>query len=624
VGLGGVFSLRAEVGDFAFRTDLPFSAPISDLVVAQDRFIIALDSSGEKLCFFDTWNWELLAGATALSTGATVSELALSPDGNKLYLAYQDGSLRFLELEDFFSLDFSQSFSQSQLSFGTTIDAFSGNPLKAISVIKDQDTQNRDCVFLAFEQSGVWSLNWMILEGETLISSGDTALLKNVSNLELAQNSRSLFIKYWDNLSYTYLEAYQCFSNSLGNKIQYYSLDQISGEEFQGLGIDENGTRLVLGNLTARQLWLYQIEETLSGIQGDYQDAFALSNPADQLWVKLISAETNLPVFYNQQGFLKAVSVDDNFQFQGPEVEVPDFSTSSPLILADSSSADGYLYFAPQDSSTVSVISANPGIYNLTLDPGTTVEQEQFKISFETDDTEKYYTISTCARFAISPGECEKTIAQGEITTSPTTITITSSRVGEGEFILGIFVRDAHSSPYHQARTATKISINLPPRAQDFSLKFGDEKIFIKFKSQPAQDIARYIIYYGTNSSAPLDQPELLDDTGGDGNPPSPLIINQPEPGKDYELKITGLTNGERYYVQILTEDTSGLNSLSERKSTIPQETITLTEMEGEAGGFDCLGSLLPGVKSNPAPAGLLLIPLVLLVVLKIIQRRKR
>ena len=186
---------------------------------------------------------------------------------------------------------------------------------------------------------------------------------------------------------------------------------------------------------------------------------------------------------------------------------------------------------------------------------------------------------------------------------------------------MGIFVRD---NAGHQGRQAVKVSINLPPRAQDFSLKFGDEKIFIKFKSQSAQDIARYIIYYGTNSSAPLDQPELLDNTGGDGNPPSPLIINQPEPRKDYELKITGLTNGQRYYVQILTEDTSGLTSLSERKSTIPQETITLTEMEGEEGGFDCLGSISPVIAPSPSEVSLGLIPLALLLGLKIFQRRKK
>jgi len=611
VGLGGLFSLRAEVGDFAFRTNLPFSAPVSDLVVAQDRFLIALDSSRQELIFFDTWNWEEMTPSPALELGGSVVAMDLNPSASRLYLAYTDGTIRWIELDPIYLLEFGDPISSASLQIeeGTTI--FSGNTINDLLVIQNWDEAGVDCLFMEIKEGETSSLNWAMIRGESISNSGGPLITG--SSVELTKTDYRLYTKHYYDIN-TFFNSFICESS-------YTSQFQIAYESdnFQGLDVEDYNFSLVTGNKDAKEIWLYD------AYTGDFEDSYKLISQApNQIWVKRIYGEEGVLVFFNEEGILKAIKIISyhKFQTEAP-VQILDFNTTELLIMADASSEDGYLYFAPQGSSTVSVISANPGIYNLTLDPGTTIEQEQFKISFETD-TGKYYTISTCAQFAISPGECEKTIAQGEITTSPTTITITSSEVGEGEFILGIFVRDAYLLSYHQARTATKIIINLPPLAQDFSLKFGDEKIFIKFKSQSAQDIARYIIYYGTNDSAPLDQPELLDDTGGDGNPPSPLIINQPEPGKDYELKITGLTNGERYYVQILTEDTSGLNSLSERKSTIPQETITLTEMEGEEGGFDCLGSISPVIAPSPSEVSLGLIPLALLLGLKIFQRRKK
>ena len=130
-----------------------------------------------------------------------------------------------------------------------------------------------------------------------------------------------------------------------------------------------------------------------------------------------------------------------------------------------------------------------------------------------------------------------------------------------------------------------------------------------------------------------LKDESILFDTGGDGDPASPIIISNPEPGHKYEIKVVNLINGQTYCVQIVTEDSSGQKSISLRKTITPQETFTLTEMEGEEGGLDCLGSVNQGRAIEPterlsgemgAELALLFLPLFVLMGWKIRLRRKK
>jgi len=49
--------LYAGVADYSSQRQVNLGAKINHLAVNQDRFLISLDKSNQKLKFFDSWNW---------------------------------------------------------------------------------------------------------------------------------------------------------------------------------------------------------------------------------------------------------------------------------------------------------------------------------------------------------------------------------------------------------------------------------------------------------------------------------------------------------------------------------------------------------------------------------------
>jgi len=543
-----------------------------------------------------------------------------------LYLA--GGSKRkigWINLTDLDDLEFGESVSGLTLEGTTTLPySISG---KALVI----ESSTAECLFIPADTGSKYHLYRLYFQDGVLTNRAEYLNDLNVSSLKLTASREYVFARYYSGIFGAQLTAYQC-------SLAYTPtvLDPTVFPSILAFSIDEYGEKLITSDTTTPtpKLKAYKVfkqsppSEMLNFVA---INDFNLSHPAKQLWVKKFSSEQEVLVFFREEDDFRALALNGNTLPASGDRLVNSFSDTT-FWLAESSSADGYLYLAPEDSKTVSVITANPRVYNLTLlsgatiisEPGGVIESDTFRIRFNYDEG-RYYYLADCPDFSIKHNDCEETLSYGSLGSANTVELILSAlTLNDGKHNLGVFVRDSTSSPFHQGRNAIQAEIDLAPPPQNFSLKFGDEKIIIEFQSPNLSDLAEYIVYYGTNDSAPLDQPELLDDTGGDGDPVSPITI-LPQPNKEYKIVVYNLVNGTTYYAQIRTEDKGGKFSISQRKNTIPQEVQTPSEMAGEKGGFNCLGSIAGTKRELKASEFVIWVsPVIFLLIIKIRLRRRR
>jgi len=629
-GLGFFASILLYAGASDFRSSIQVNlgAKVNHLAVNQDRFLISLDKANQKLKFFDTWNWRNISAfdIKSLGSGDTVEWIAVG-QSKTLYLA--GGSKRkigWLNLADLDSLEFGESVSGLTLEGTTTL------PYSISGQAWVIESSTAECLFVPADTGSRYHLYRLYFQDGVLKNQAEYMNTLNVSSIHFTASKEYVFARYYSGVFGAQLSAYQC-------SLAYTPtvLDPTSFPSILALGIDEYGEKLISSDTTtlAPKLKAYKVYKQPSPskmLDFDLINDFNLSHPAKQLWVKKFYGEEEVLVFFREEGDFRALALNGNTLPASGDRLVGSFSDTS-FWLAESSSADGYLYLAVEDSKTVSVITANPRVYNLNLlsgatiitEPGGVIESDTFRIRFNYDKG-RYYYLADCPDFAIKHNDCEKTLSYGSLGSANTVeIILSALALNDGKHNLGVFVRDSTSSPLHQGRNAIQAEIDLAPPPQNFSLKFGDEKIIIEFKSPNVADLAEYIVYYGTNDSAPLDQPELLDDTGGDGEPNSPITISYPQPNKEYKIVVYNLVNGTTYYAQIRTEDKGGKYAISERKNTIPQEVQTPSEMAGEKGGFNCLGSIAGTKRELKASEFVIWVcPAIVLLIIKIRLRRRR
>jgi len=602
---------RAAPKDFSIASSISAAGNVDELAVSNDRFVITLDKSNKRLSFIDSWNWRL---AGSISLGTTVEAMALNPRQDRLYFAAPGQKLRWMNLGSLASVPFNRSPDSSSLALQSGVTVLTGATIEQLAVIQPSGSTATDCVLLTALRSGIYELDWLTLADAGIVAK-DGPLFQSVTEIELSSAPYLLLAK---NSIYgtTNIYSYYCTDSQVreNNPVILQPFD--SG----GIAINHDESQFVisLAGTSAVNLSLFDLE-------GNLLDDFELSTTVvvDKIWFENFSAEPNPLVLFGQTNTLKALPVVSS----AFGTTATAFSLATvPSSLAASSSVDGYVYVGSGGTSSVSILTPNPWVSNLKVNYTGKITADTFKLSFNYSASGHSFTISECPSFSISPANCRAKLDSGSLDGSGSAERELSSRdLGDGEHVLGVFVND-NKSPVHQGRNALQLSIDLVPPPQKFKLDFGDSKLIISFKSPDINDLAKYEIYYGTNGSAPEDQPEQLDDTGGSGEPVSPIIIENPEPDHDYEKVVKNLTNGTLYYAQIVTTDNSGNVVLSERQSTMPQPVMSFTDKTHDEGGFSCKMASAPefAARGNLPEMVLVFSPLLFMLALKIKSRRKR
>ncbi len=627
-------SALADPADYqGVKAELGIGSKIYAMAVSRDRFVVSMNTIDQQLKFIDTWNWRLLnpVGSDTVSLNGIAASMDINPSGHRLYFSYQNKSVKWMDLASLEALDFNPELNPTDLHLepGTTVTSGS-TVLSRIMAIQDSDSASVDCVFVELKDGTTSSLDWLLVSGNT-VEQGHLPEITG-QHLQLSKANKRLFASFENALGNSLLYGLRCFSgqSQFGDKIQSNDLNIEDHYIYRGIGSDKSGETLIIGNYDLGQFFPFQITGNVSGplsaLPGTPYGPLSATT-VDQIRVNKFSPEPDSFVFFSQAGALKLSSLVGSSQEFQPDTPllIENFS-ASPLILAEASGADGYLYVAPQGSDTVSIVTANPIVYNLALGTAGTVLAETFKLKFNTDAAHSFYTIAECDTFTISPGKCGDPLAQGELSGGTAEIKMNSRDLGDGGHILGVFLRDRSNPPFHQGRNALRIKVDLPPPPQQFDLGFGDQRIFIKFTSPDTKDLGKYLIYYGANCSAEFYKPEKIDDPGGKGDPVSPIVISKPEPDHDYERVVDRLVNGKTYCAQIVTVDKAGSKSYSERNSTVPEPTEGPSDVAGEKGGLSCG---LRSVSGKPAAGSgsdliLIFLPLAFLMLIKFRLRSKR
>jgi hypothetical protein len=138
-------------------------------------------------------------------------------------------------------------------------------------------------------------------------------------------------------------------------------------------------------------------------------------------------------------------------------------------------------------------------------------------------------------------------------------------------------------------RAAFDVPVDNPPVAPDISeVGFGDGKIIVSFAGDAPADFARYDIYLTTTAFVAADYSEGGPAySGPDDGISSPIALTIDDPAEPVEIEITGLTNGQTYYVGVRAVDASDTEGpMSDIYEVTPAETFGAADLAGEKGGF--------------------------------------
>ncbi|MBK7755452.1 MAG: hypothetical protein IPI35_03375 [Deltaproteobacteria bacterium] len=138
-------------------------------------------------------------------------------------------------------------------------------------------------------------------------------------------------------------------------------------------------------------------------------------------------------------------------------------------------------------------------------------------------------------------------------------------------------------------RAAVDVTVNNPPAAPDVAeVGFGDGKIIVSIAGDAPSDYARYDIYITTTAFVASDYSEGGPEySGPDDGISSPVALTINDPAEPVEIEITGLTNGQTYYVSVRAVDASDTEGpMSDIYEVTPAETFGAADLAGEKGGF--------------------------------------
>jgi hypothetical protein len=621
-------SAHALSSDFKIQTELSVGAPVDAMAVSNDRFVIALDKSTKSLNILDTWDW---TSPGTITLGNTVDNMAINQEGNILYFSMSTKNLGWMDISALQSLPFDGAITPSSFTMAPVTGgaSYGATTISEIDVISAQDDPTVDCVFLKTRSiSNAFNLASSIVQAGTSKKNDNFWYGNNLSSIALSAsvnrffavtNSRTVPVN-------TNLDGYVCYSNLAGFGASVIPskglLTLLAPNQLLGLGAAQDGTQLVVGETVTKNMSLYSVSSPPGqGLMVFLEDTYAVNSTAAPIWFEQFASEPDPFVLFGQtaNNLYLLPMIQSGFTTDSPSL-VNTF-TGSPLILANSSTTDGNIYVQPKSSSNVSLLTANPWVYDLTTTAPALITGDTFSIGFSFQDGSSY-AIAICPSFALNAGQCRKTVARGPLTTSPASVVINASDVGGGDQVLGVFVADSRS-PAHTGRSALPVSVALAPQINNFTLQFGNNKILISFGTGAVLASTVYTIYYGTNGDAPPDHPEQISNTGGDGTPPAPIVLASPAANHSYSYTVENLENGEVYYAQIVVTDVTGKVVVSERKSTIPEVTFTLTDLDGEKGGCG-LGLTGKGRPANASDFILLALPLTILMLLKTKLRSRK
>ncbi|MFH1358054.1 MAG: hypothetical protein ABII18_13090 [bacterium] len=266
--------------------------------------------------------------------------------------------------------------------------------------------------------------------------------------------------------------------------------------------------------------------------------------------------------------------------------EDPIILSGTPGPLATTSSDTQYLLSANGDA-TISVLTENPwiSITSISTEELVTETASTFTLTFQADIAGSY-TIKANSNPLGTTGTALITATTfTDIDTDITTAEIDVSNFDRTAFVEGINKIFVHvtDDEGRLGHTAIELTIDRPPEAVTITgVNFGNQKVFVTFTPSSDDDIAKYLLYAeeAENQTDPTCPGALTFTTNGTAKKINPANCSE----DSCVGEITSLTNDTIYCIAALAEDNAEQQSPLSGFSTpiAPEQTVGPAGFLGE------------------------------------------
>jgi len=597
-------SVPAAITDFRIPDGAEFSVagtPGRLAVTPDDRFVLILDQTNDAIDVLDTWNFAILPGSISLN--ATPVSIAIAPDGDTAFITQTSGKIAQADISTLPDLMLGETVTITATDMSL---AFSPS-LGDLALVPLGGSATDNCVFVIDGDS----LKWFKESDPTATLADFTPVNCLAREVEGAGKYAHLLCDDEAAGLNATLQQIDCTSTGPLD-VTVSPLILGSDGDIRSLSLAQNQEWLVVGEISTESILLIDADSTSPGTS-----IIAGSTSSQRLGTLDIVAtdfESDSPLAFTLGSdtidLAQIASPIDQFTGNYLHITLP---VTGGGYLARSSPEDQYVYLSLAGGDTVAVVTANPWVEILesNLAQGDTTGTGTLTIKF-TSDLGGDYAIKKATGFkvgtAITGGS--GTLADGESVTK----TLELTGLSEGQNVISVEVT-ASSRTGRDAVAITGACVLTPV---NFSLDFGTGKIIVQFKGLNCSNIEKYEIYYDTDGSTPF-----TDCSEVEGTAKSKVTVDSPSPGEKITKEIDGLENNQIYYVQIVAWDDTDQCSISGQQSILVERALTLTDLAGEDGGYDCFG-ISPAGRGGGRGVWMLAVPLLALGLLRLRRRWRR
>jgi len=576
---GGAYAIPDEVkgkisGITVSPTDIAITSDDRWLFVAGQQPV----TEDWQINVVDTATFQVEYSITAIDE---IKDIAIDGNGDYLYELEEwplsSGYIRAYSLEELVGLGPGEGVASLYRS-GSYI--LNERPGRIVVGSYPQD-KSKQLVFVTLpDVKEVWAMKQEEILGSTSVNPVALQLGMTPRGLEYATDPRAtaepadrvLFIAMDDASVIPAVSIYSAVPDMTFEDIGRVDLTgALAGDGIKGMSINQDGTLLAVGNYTGGLLHVLEAD-TSNGLAYNNMTNSPVTLSGAPHDVEYYKDKDGSEHFYTavESGSSSLVDVISLSDITAPSTSINLSVAASSISLATSTSADGYVYAAPQQSGEVFVVTSNPWIYD--IEPSSSVNNGGLtNVTFKTDEGVSYWVERGGS---IRENSGTKIFSSDTVTTEPevNTFTIDGAELTEGLNDIYIFVEDADGNV---GRRGFVLEKNIPPDAPDFRLGFGDSTIYVYVEALDVDDIEYYQIFYSSD----------INDLSDPSSSPSEKVYNVTR-GEEFKHLIKGVQNGTTYYVRVRavdSDDNEGV--LSPIKSVTPQETESLVERTGESGG---------------------------------------
>ncbi len=241
--------------------------------------------------------------------------------------------------------------------------------------------------------------------------------------------------------------------------------------------------------------------------------------------------------------------------------------------LISTSDASGYLFALNETDQKISIVTDQPFLTFVSSPEGYVSDGEiEVVCSSSKSGSLKVYRYLGEEDEVISPTNGTLLTSQSITADVETTITVPTDTFEEGGNTLSFFVENGDLLGHGSIEVYLD---TVPATPDNFSLAFGDEKIYVRWDGVEASDMDHYLLYFGSTSDA----------EGGIGSLSSPRQVTHTGTGEMEEI-LSPIPNGTEVFVRLVAVDERG--NVSESTSVLSEtaeETQGLLDVVEEHGG---------------------------------------